>query len=790
MDVHRCRFVPYPEAAISALAFSRSSDSGISEPLPLLRLAVGRANGRVEMWRNSDGLCVQEMAFGGGDKGIDGLAWTRDPSFHQYRLFSIASSPEVTEWDLGTGTVRRRWMGNSSEIWCLAAQPITKDSAAAELVAGAGDGSLVLLSTAEDNLLFKRYLARFTGKNARCMCVTYQGPDVVVAGFADGVIRIYNTRTASQTRQMALGASVPGAPKSALVWQVQTFPNGDIASADSNGHVSFWDGKNYSLLRRFAGHNTDCVDLAVTSDGKILFSGDIDGRVATFKRSSVWAKTSHRRVHSGEVKAMTCYDASNAESAVITGGSEFTPSVIPLHGKHSEKPRPAAALPASAAATTAPHARLLASWWDSEIWIWHLDPGTRKLVAKLSLLVSRISSAALSPDGNILIVSTLDKIKLFRLTPRNESSISIQKSPLPEEISSLSAKFLAFSPDGAWLAILTASNEIHIARFLDGICLAETAELERAVHTYNPQSGFSRYESNIVRVAWSADSRALAVGDIAGYIDSWRLHGEYDSDADAVETRTVENPPARRSDDSDDDDYSDDEAEEVVFYGQTWRPNPPAQIPDAQVLSFPPAKGDGSLRLVVVTNANEIVDVDLLAGARVKGERKLRFRDCAAGALWDDRGRIWVYGPSWLSMVEVSAETAGKDAIAKKRKRENGTTLEVDASAKKRRKENGMKGTEGTEGTDETTLRRSRRISGKALKEFVDEEGEGDQDDEKCQENGDEDEDGDGEANDRKEKTWSSFKYRNILAVMPLGDSGREMVVVERSGPRNGIGIV
>lgn len=189
MDVHRSRFVPYPSSAITAVAFSRSNNDGIQtgQPQPALKLAVGRANGQIEIWNPQGGKWCQETIFPGGQKSIDGLAWTREQDekdadgqivLGQHRLFSIASSPNVTEWDLERGEPKRKSTGNFSEVWCFAAQPRAKqaneEGTSQDIVAGCGDGSIVLLTTADNDLQFKRYVARVSGKKAQCMSITYQ----------------------------------------------------------------------------------------------------------------------------------------------------------------------------------------------------------------------------------------------------------------------------------------------------------------------------------------------------------------------------------------------------------------------------------------------------------------------------------------------------------------------------------------------------------------------------------------------------------------------------------------
>ena len=431
MDIHRSRFVPYPTSAISALAFSRSSDSGYSGPLPSLKLALGRANGEVEIWNPQNGSWVQEAVFPGDNRSIDGLAWTQDPDEldaegkripGQQRLFSIASSPSVTEWDLARGVPKRQSTGNFSEVWCFAAQPRFKQKTAdeeaptQEVVAGCGDGTLVLLSTADSDLQFKRFLAKVGGKKARCMCVAYQNRERIAAGFADAMIRIYDTRNGSLLRGMSLGVSLPGMPKNAMVWQVRCLPNGDIVTADSNGEVRFWDGRTYSLSQRIAGHEADCLDLVTSSDGRIVFSGSIDGKLAIYKQfgqndgRKTWGRSSHRRVHSGEVKAMAAFD-SKAMSVVLSGGSDVAPMITPLREYGKENLRSLSTLPQDLPVASAPRARLMASWWGKTISIWRfarqgtmedVDGTTkpRRLVAKLTLdTKDPVRSVAISSDG-------------------------------------------------------------------------------------------------------------------------------------------------------------------------------------------------------------------------------------------------------------------------------------------------------------------------------------------------------------------------------------------------------
>ena len=353
MDVHRCRFVPYPASPINALAFShQSSLKGSSKAPPNLRLAIGRTNGNIEIWNPQQGHWVQETILRGGkDRSIEGLAWTHDLEGEdqdgkrhagKLRLFSIGYSTVITEWDQATGKPVRHSGGNYGEIWCMAVQPRwqrPKDSLAKSaeekpseqhIVIGCADGSLVLHSTADGDLRFLQTLARPSGKKSRVLSITFRDRDRIVAGYADSTIRIYDLRNGRQVSSMSLGAGQPGGPSEILVWSVKCLPDGTIVSGDSTGEVRFWDGQTFTLLQRIKSHKADILALAVSVDGSSIFSGGMDRRTTLYRRMADsgkgkrrrWAEISHQRYHTHDIKTMAAFESSDT-SVVASGGKLY-----------------------------------------------------------------------------------------------------------------------------------------------------------------------------------------------------------------------------------------------------------------------------------------------------------------------------------------------------------------------------------------------------------------------------------------------------------------------------------
>ncbi|MCJ1365027.1 U3 small nucleolar RNA-associated protein [Acarospora aff. strigata] len=654
MDIHRCRFVPYPPSAINALAFSHPSNANAKGKGPAtLRLAIGRANGDIEIWNPLKGSWFQETILRGGkDRSIEGLVWTQDPDEEdrdgwripgKLRLFSIGYSATVTEWDLELGKPIRHSSGSYGEAWCIAAQPrvqargSTSTDVKSEgqfegqhLAVGCADGAVVLFSTADGDLRFIRTLTRPSTKRARSLSIAFKNRDVVVAGYADSTIRAFDVRNGQLLRSMSLGSGPTGGPREILVWSVKCLPDGTIVSGDSTGELRFWDGNNYTLVQRLKSHVADILDVAVSSDGESVMSGGMDRRTTVYKRVGSgkngdrrrWAELSHQRFHSHDVKVLATFETKNL-SIVASGGLDTTPIIIPFREFGKEYYRKISSLPQSPQLHSAPAERLIMTWWEREISIWRvygspearedsegLDQGlsdrTRKLVARIAVKgEENITSACISANGKLLAVSTVSEVKLFRLrqrTAENTDALRVSKFEVPQALFKNGAKLLVFSPDTHWLAIVDVSNSIRLFRILEdsaskiGIRLLPKAidlkrvHRERAKQTLQHGS-LGNYDRTVIRATFSEDSRVLVGGDLSGYLDSWVLEGHEDL------TQTTDDyvGDARTSSPSSDDESDGEKEQPVVILGEHWIRNPAAtllpKLPSAPlVLSFRPSR--------------------------------------------------------------------------------------------------------------------------------------------------------------------------------------------------------
>ncbi|KAF2192721.1 small nucleolar ribonucleoprotein-like protein complex subunit [Zopfia rhizophila CBS 207.26] len=748
MDVHRARFVPYPPSAINALAFSHTHPLDDTKDPECLRLAIGRANGNIEIWNPARGAWLQERMFGGGkDRSVEGLAWIQEPDEEdeqgkvvsgKLRLFSIGYSSSVTEWDLVTGLPARHSNGNHSEVWCFAAQPQSTSSTknrrqsdtflGQNLIAGCADGTLVMLSTAENELRFDKFISRPTTKKARVLSVVYKDRNIALAGFADSMIRVFDTRNGEVIRSISLGAGPPGGPKDTLVWKVKCLPSGDFVSGDSTGDVRFYNGKNFSQIQRIHGHEADILDLAVSRDGNFVFSGGMDRRTSFYSCSKKmgagrgpswekWHKISHKRYHDHDVKAMATYE-SKSMSVIVSGGIDTQPTVAPLREFGKELSRGLPILPHSPPLISAPEARLMVSWWNSELRIWRVKnqfgvAEKPKVIARLAVKGDEsITSVTITRDGGLLAAATAGGVKLFQLSSlklETGTNIRIRKLEMP---STVGAKLVQFTPDGKWLAIITPTNHVLLARVIRSAdrmdrphTLPQLLRLRRLQKQTGRQDALNgrwgNYYRSITHVTFSTDGTILAVADLAGFVDTWVIEGHEDPTAPEVD---IDKGTSSRSsaDDSDSDVEEEIPEGRITFMGQRWVPNPSGHLlprldsaplllsfePVMESKSRPQPNGNPAVhptrhnphphshdlpeteqRLLVVSAQHRLYRFEVLAGRLSDWSRRNppssyppQFRmidDRAKGCIWDVTEayqRVWLHGETWLFMFDFSQD--------------------------------------------------------------------------------------------------------------------------------------
>ncbi|KAH7367702.1 U3 small nucleolar RNA-associated protein [Plectosphaerella cucumerina] len=636
MDIHRCRFVPFPPSPINTLAFSHPSARSTLQA-NLCRLAVGRANGDIEIWNPSQGIWHQETIIQGGqDRSVDGLVWVVEPDEEvesttgeivtipgRSRLFSIGYTSAVTEWDLEKGRPLRTASGQHGDIWCIAAQPPASSGknktagasdAVTKLVAGTNDGALAIYSIADGELRFQRVLVKSPTRKTQMVSIAFQSRDVVVVGCSDSTLRAYDMRNGNMLRKMTLGSDLVGGAKEIIVWSVRCLPSGEIISGDSTGHVTIWDGKTYTQMQRILSHRQDVLSLAAAADGTSFFSGGMDRRTVLYKRTTSnggrWGKVWSRKYHEHDVKTMASYESAKI-SVVVSGGPDASPIVLPLkeHGRENHRTLPN--LPQQAPLQSASKARFVMSWWDREVNIWKLrqsvaglydkdgataDDLTKNRKLLKTILVkgeSSIASATISSDGAVLVTATSTDIKAFHLrhnNPTRPSDVQLAQIQVPRSLVNKGARKVQISPDGKWLLVVTESNRVLLVPITYDEedqtpafgAPQKATRVPRKVAKALTLGGLGKYDRLISLVAFGPDSRIVAVADLAGYIDTWVLR-------DSGEESASSSDPD--SSDSESDEEEESSGNEAVAAAEKWHHTPestllPKLLSPPAVLSF------------------------------------------------------------------------------------------------------------------------------------------------------------------------------------------------------------
>jgi U3 small nucleolar RNA-associated protein 4 len=190
---------------------------------------------------------------------------------------------------------------------------------------GCADGSIALLSTADNDLHFQKYIARPHSSSARALSIAFRDRNIVAVGYTNSSFRIYDIRSSTLVRTVTLGAGSRGGPRNLHVWALRWLPNGDIVTADSSGEARFFDSRLFTQYQRIKAHEGDILSIAVSQDGTQIFTAGIDRRTSVFVRASSgrqWVKSRHRFYHEHDVKALAVYDGNKTQrmSFLASGG--------------------------------------------------------------------------------------------------------------------------------------------------------------------------------------------------------------------------------------------------------------------------------------------------------------------------------------------------------------------------------------------------------------------------------------------------------------------------------------
>ncbi|KAI7901402.1 quinon protein alcohol dehydrogenase-like superfamily [Cokeromyces recurvatus] len=562
MEVHRCRFVEYQPAAINTLDFTPAT---VKET----RLAVGRANGNIEIWDPTHNYRLVKTLPGGEDLSVESVVWAHqnvianpdpedDPEdlakeleillAQPPRLFSSGLNPYIMEWDTTTMTVKKSCDTNGGAVWCLAV-----NSKGTRLAAGCEDGCVRLFDIADGNL---EYIRTFEPQKGRVLSVAWAPNDeFIVSGGSDSAIRTWNPHTGRTIQRMTVTKK---RKEQTLVWAVAALQNNTIVSGDSLGTITFWDVTMGTAKQTFRAHGADVLCLAASKDGNQVFSAGVDRKITCFRRITKkktgdivndWINVGSRRYHWHDIRALALDERPKINS-IVSGGVDVEliacPAVeFPKLIQNRLPPFPHKYI----VSMSKSHKLIMATFFNS-ISLWRLGKATNvdlsakqpalpemvephQLALELKLKPDcNITSSALSEDANWIAVADIENVRLFRVSQGSEpGQLEVKKQRsfdrelnnyLATQNAAPGGHHVLFTPGSDKLIIITPESRILIVDLTKWEEGAFEVLREFGHHRGLDSEGNSSDDQAIATVTSlcvSSDGQWLATGD-----DENRIH--------------------------------------------------------------------------------------------------------------------------------------------------------------------------------------------------------------------------------------------------------------------------
>ena len=281
----------------------------------------------------------------------------------------------------------------------------------------------------------------------------------LASGSNDNTIKIWEVETGRLLRTLT------GHTDS--VYSVSYSPDGKyVASGSQDKTIKLWEVTTGNCIRTLTGHTSYVKSVMYSPDGKHLASAAWDNTIKVWEvTTGVCIKTliGHTdSVYSVAYSPDGKYVASGSGDKTIKVWEAATGECVKTLSGHTDIVR---------SVSFAPNGKYFASNSDDEtIKIWEVATGN---CVKTLIGSESISSVSYSPDGKYLVSASVGAAKLWEVASGNC-------------IKTLSGGRIAYSPDGAYLAIAYA--RITILKVPTGECIKEIGDDSSTVYSvaYSP----------------------------------------------------------------------------------------------------------------------------------------------------------------------------------------------------------------------------------------------------------------------------------------------------------------
>jgi len=447
-------------------------------------LAVSRENGSIEIWRHYENRCWDQFGFIPAEpeeRRVDNLEWTK-----YGHLLSTGIDGLINQYDIKTLMPTNSFDSGAGVVWTM------KHSPTQDLIAIGGEDGIVrlydVIDTTDDNCL--QYNKSFERQDSRILSICWhpRGKSLCTSGI--NTVRIWNSETGRMTRQLTL-------PKEnqndVTVWSCLFLNDNTVVVGDSLGRVIFYDGKLGALLNTFKLHDADVLTLAVSPNEKQIFASGVDPLVVSLEvarikdtdedmdggREFTWRRSWGHKMHSHDVRGLEIVN-----NLLLSAGVDTRVVVAKQKRKEGDISKTSTILQSfrqTKVCSISREAKMFSLQHENKIDLWKMSkilPSTstngrdgERIPCEAPIHLTSISTESirwtrLSPDGNYLAFSTLNKLRVYRIDTQ-EYNIQINKLVVSLPSDNLPALALEFSPDSKKLYFGHSIKKINVLELQD-----------------------------------------------------------------------------------------------------------------------------------------------------------------------------------------------------------------------------------------------------------------------------------------------------------------------------------
>ncbi|XP_078070971.1 WD repeat-containing protein 1 [Mustelus asterias] len=491
-------------------------------------IASGDASGKIRIWDTTQKEHLLKYEYQPFSGTIKDICWSGDS-----QKVAVAGKGKeiygaVFQWD--TGTSVGSLSGHSKIVNSIAFKP----NRPFRVVTGSDDYTCVFFEG-----LPLKFKFTITSHSSFVNCLRYSndGSKFASAG-ADGQVFIYDGKNGDQLCALGGGSAHSGGvyaiswspenthllsasgDKTVKLWDVEAntavttfnmgsdvldqqlgclWQNNHLLSISLSGYINYLDKANPSKpLRVLKGHSKSIQSLAVhSSDGRhSIFSGSHDGHINDWNAQTGENDTFSGKGHTNQVSSMVVNDSDELVSCGMDDTVRFTNLVKKEYNaqdtmKLDSQPKDVGVGPGGLTVVICIGQIVLLKNKKKVFMIENLDYEPRCL--------------AVHPGGTTVAVGGNDsKVHLYSV-----QGTTLQKDCVLTSGQSAEPLAMAYSPDGATLAVCSSNKAIQVFIVADG---------------YKEGDTYYGHHAKVLCISWSPDNQHFATGGMDGLVFIWTLN--------------------------------------------------------------------------------------------------------------------------------------------------------------------------------------------------------------------------------------------------------------------------